>query len=148
VPNPSLNIRIRRLHAHVALPQYGTAGSAAFDLALSEDVTIAPGEVRLVPTGLVIEVPEHMFLAVFARSSTPLKKGLMVANGVGVVDSDFCGPTDELKIPILNIRKEPVHLAAGDRIAQGIILPSPRVTWDEVGELRGQSRGGFGATGR
>jgi dUTP pyrophosphatase len=143
-----LRLRIRRLHPHVTLPQYGTAGAAAFDLALSEDVTIAPGEVRLVPTGLVIEVPEGMFLAVFARSSTPLKKGLMVANGVGVVDSDFCGPTDELKVPILNITSQPVRLVAGDRIAQGIILPSPRVEWDEVTELRSDSRGGFGATGR
>ena len=143
-----MRLRIRRLHPHVTLPQYGTAGAAAFDLALSEDVTIAPGEVRLVPTGLVIEVPEGMFLAVFARSSTPLKKGLMVANGVGVVDSDFCGPTDELKVPILNITSQPVRLVAGDRIAQGIILPSPRVEWDEVTELRSDSRGGFGATGR
>jgi dUTP pyrophosphatase len=143
-----LAVRIRRLHPHVNLPQYGTSGAAAFDLALSEDVTIAPGEVRLVPTGLVIEVPERMFLAVFARSSTPLKKGLMVANGVGVVDSDFCGPTDELKIPLINITKEPVHLVTGDRIAQGIILPSPRVEWEEVPELRAESRGGFGATGR
>ena len=143
-----LAVRIRRLHPHVHLPQYGTSGAAAFDLALSEDVTIAPGEVRLVPTGLVIEVPERMFLAVFARSSTPLKKGLMVANGVGVVDSDFCGPTDELKIPLINITKEPVHLVTGDRIAQGIILPSPRVEWQEVTELRADSRGGFGATGR
>jgi len=146
--SPTLHVRIRRLHPHVALPAYGTAGSAAFDLALSEDVTIAPGEVRLVPTGLVIEVPERMFLAVFARSSTPLKRGLMVANGVGVVDSDFCGPTDELKIPILNITTQPVHLVVGDRIAQGIILPSPRVQWDEVSALREESRGGFGATGK
>jgi len=143
-----LRLRIRRLHPHVALPQYGTAGAAAFDLALSEDVTLAPGEVRLVPTGLVIEVPEGMFLAVFARSSTPLKKGLMVANGVGVVDSDFCGPTDELKVPLLNITSDPVPLVRGDRIAQGIILPSPRVEWDEVSEIRSDSRGGFGATGR
>jgi len=101
-----------------------------------------------VPTGLVIEVPDGMFLAVFARSSTPLKKGLMVANGVGVVDSDYCGPNDEIKIPILNITSQPVQLVTGDRIAQGIILPSPRVEWDEVGEIRSDSRGGFGATGR
>jgi dUTP pyrophosphatase len=143
-----LRLKIRRLHPHVQLPQYGTAGAAAFDLALSEDVTIAPGEVTLLPTGLVVEVPNGMFLAVFARSSTPLKRGLMVANGVGVVDSDFCGPTDELKVPIVNITKAPVHLAAGDRVAQGIILPSPRVEWQEVEELREESRGGFGATGR
>jgi dUTP pyrophosphatase len=143
-----IKVRIRRLDPSVELPAYGTNGSAAFDLAASADTTIAPGEVRLVPTGLVIEVPEGMFLAVFARSSTPLKRGLMVANGVGVVDSDYCGPTDEVKIPALNFTALPVQIARGDRIAQGILLPSPRVEWEEVGELRAGSRGGFGATGK
>jgi dUTP pyrophosphatase len=142
-----LKIRIRRLDPSIDLPAYGTDGSAAFDLAASETTVIAPGEVRLVPTGLVIEVPAGMFLAIFARSSTPLKRGLMVANGVGVVDSDYCGPSDEIKVPTLNFTAAPVTVAKGDRIAQGILLPSPRVVWDEVGELRGGSRGGFGATG-
>jgi dUTP pyrophosphatase len=141
-------VRIRRLDASVDLPAYATDGSAAFDLAASTDTTIAPGEVRLVPTGLVIEVPEGMFLAVFARSSTPLKRGLMIANGVGVVDSDYCGPTDEVKIPTLNITAAPVQVSKGDRIAQGILLPSPRVEWEEVEALSNASRGGFGATGR
>ncbi len=77
-----------------------------------------------------------MFLAVFARSSTPLKRGLMVANGVGVVDSDYCGPADEIKVPVINVTTGPVRLSAGDRIAQGILLPAPRVSWEEVGELR------------
>ena len=142
-----LKVRIRRLDPSVELPAYGTDGSAAFDLAASETTVIAPGEVRLVPTGLVIEVPAGMFLGVFARSSTPLKRGLMVANGVGVVDSDYCGPSDEIKVPTLNFTAAPVTVAKGDRIAQGILLPSPRVEWDEVGELRAGSRGGFGATG-
>ncbi len=141
-------VRIRRLDASVDLPCYATDGSAAFDLAASEDTLIAPGEVRLVPTGLVIEVPQGMFLAVFARSSTPLKRGLMVANGVGVVDSDYCGPTDEVKIPTLNFTALPVQVAKGDRIAQGILLPAPHVVWEEVGELRASARGGFGASGR
>jgi len=141
-------VRIRRLDPSVALPSYATAGSAAFDLAASETVVLAPGEVRLVPTGLVIEVPAGMFLGVFARSSTPLKKGLMVANGVGVVDSDYCGPTDEIKIPTINITKAPVEVARGDRIAQGILLPSPQIAWEEVDELAASSRGGFGGTGR
>jgi dUTP pyrophosphatase len=141
-------VRIRRLDPSVELPRYATAGSAAFDLAASADTTIAPGEVRLVPTGLVIEVPEGMFLGVLARSSTPIKKGLMVANGVGVVDSDYCGPTDEVKIPTLNFTSSPVHVAKGDRIAQGILLPSPQIEWEEVEELATTSRGGFGGTGR
>jgi dUTP pyrophosphatase len=141
-------VRIRRLDPSVELPSYATAGSAAFDLAASETIVIAPGEVRLVPTGLVIEVPAGMFLGVFARSSTPLKKGLMVANGVGVVDSDYCGPTDEIKVPTINITKGPVEIKKGDRIAQGILLPAPQIEWEEVSELATASRGGFGGTGR
>lgn len=140
-------IRIRRLQPHVALPAYQTTGSAAFDLAASEALTIAPGEVRLVPTGLVIEIPPGMFLGIFARSSTPQKRGLMVANGVGVVDSDYCGPHDEVKIAVLNVSGAVVSVAPGDRLAQGIVLPAPRIEWEEVTDLRPSSRGGFGATG-
>jgi dUTP pyrophosphatase len=140
-------VRIRRLRPTAALPRYESDGAAAFDLAASEDVAIAPGEVALVPTGLVIEVPAGMFLALFARSSTPLKRGLMVANGVGVVDSDYCGPADEVKIAVLNFTKAAVHVKAGDRLAQGIILPAARVAWEETGIVRKESRGGFGSTG-
>jgi dUTP pyrophosphatase len=142
-----MNIRIRRLHPHVSLPEYQTPGSAAFDLAASEAATIAPGKMALIATGLVIEVPPGMFLGVFARSSTPLKRGLVIANGVGVVDSDYCGPHDEVKIAVLNVTPAPVSIQPGDRIAQGVILPAPRVSWEEAGELNPTSRGGFGATG-
>jgi dUTP pyrophosphatase len=100
-----------------------------------------------VPTGLVVEVPQGMFLAIFARSSTPLKRGLAVANGVGVVDPDYSGPQDEVKVALLNFRTTPATVRRGDRIAQGIFLPAPRVTWVEVDEIRAASRGGFGATG-
>src|SRR4029078_12542681 len=122
-------------------------GAAAFDLAASEDMTIDPGEVALVPTGLVIEVPAGMFLAIFARSSTPLKRGLMVANGVGVVDPDYCGPADEVKIAVLNFTVRRVTVSAGDRIAQGILLPATRIQWLESGPAKTSSRGGFGSTG-
>jgi dUTP pyrophosphatase len=142
-----LNVRIRRLRPSVQLPRYESAGAAAFDLAASDPVTIAAGEIALVPTGLVIEVPQGYFLGVFARSSTPLKRGLMVANGVGVVDSDYCGPTDEIKIPIVNVSRVSVEVQAGDRLAQGILLPAPRVVWEEADDLRNESRGGFGSTG-
>jgi dUTP pyrophosphatase len=140
-------VRIHRLHPHISLPEYQTAGSAAFDLAASDDVTIAPGEVKLVPTGLIIEVPAGMFLGIFARSSTPLKRGLMVANGVGVVDSDYCGPQDEIKVAVINVSGAVVDVKRGDRLAQGVLLPAPRVEWEEVSELQAKSRGGFGATG-
>jgi dUTP pyrophosphatase len=142
-----ITVRIRRLSPSVPLPRYESAEAAAFDLAASEDATIGPGEVALVPTGLVIEVPPGMFLGIFARSSTPLKRGLMVANGVGVVDPDYCGPADEVKIAVLNFTGAPVTVAAGDRIAQGILLPAARVTWEETDAAPKESRGGFGSTG-
>ena len=126
---------------------YGTSEAAGFDLAASADVVVPPRSIVLVPTGLVIGVPAGHFLAIFARSSTPLKRGLMVANGVGVVDPDYCGPTDEVRLQLLNITDEPVHISRGDRLAQGIILPAPRVTWQEVPAIRDGSRGGFGSTG-
>jgi dUTP pyrophosphatase len=140
-------VRITRLNDRVSLPTYQTAGSAGFDLAASEPVSVPPGAVVLVPTGLVIEVPEGHFLGVFARSSTPLKRGLMVANGVGIVDSDYCGPRDEIKIEVYNFTPATVEIAAGDRLAQGLILPFVRADWQEQDTAGRSSRGGFGSTG-
>lgn len=143
-----MTVRIRRLSPDVQLPAYGTAGAAAFDLAASCDVDIPPREIRLVPTGLVVQVPPGAFLAILARSSTPLKRGLMVANGVGVIDSDYCGPTDEVKIQVINVTDAPVRVGKGERIAQGMVLAAPRVEWEEVHDSAAPSRGGFGSTGR
>ena len=143
-----LPVRIRRLRTSAALPEYHTPGSAGFDLAASENITVQPGAIELIPTGLVVEVPDGHFLGIFARSSTPLKRGLVVPNGVGVVDSDYCGPDDEIKIQVLNITAAPVHVTAGDRIAQGILIPIVRADWRETdADFRDGSRGGFGATG-
>ncbi len=132
----------------IPLPTYGTDEAAGFDLAAAHDLVIAPRQIALVRTGLVIEVPTGHFLGIFARSSTPLKRGLLVANGVGVVDPDYSGPTDEIMIQVLNITDADVHVTRGDRLAQGIVLPAPRVVWDEVSDIRAGARGGFGATGR
>ena len=144
-----ISVRIHRLHPDVPLPRYETDGAAGFDLAASEDVVVPPVGLALIPTGLVIQAPPGHFLGVFARSSTPLRRGLMVANGVGVVDEDYCGPNDEVKIQVFNFTGAPVTVARGDRIAQGLFLPVSRVAWDETGGAhREASRGGFGATGR
>src|SRR5438067_1127568 len=143
-----LPVRIRRLDSAVALPAYQTSGAAGFDLSANADVVVPPGTIMLVPTGLVIQVPDGYFLGIFARSSTPIKKGLMVANGVGVVDPDYCGETDEVKIQVLNFTSAPVQIARGDRIAQGLFIPVARAAWQEAdADLRDGSRGGFGATG-
>src|SRR6266550_5244722 len=143
----AMRLKIRRLDSTVPLPTYATEEAAGFDLAASQDVKLAPGQIVLVPTGLVIEVPSGHFLAILARSSTPLKRGLMVANGVGVLDPDYCGPKDEVRIQVLNISGAEVQVKRGDRLAQGIVLPAPRVSWQEVSDLREVTRGGFGATG-
>lgn len=142
-----MRLKIRRLDPTISLPTYGTDEAAGFDLAAGHDVTVPPGRIALIRTGLVIEVPSGHFLGIFARSSTPLKRGLMVANGVGVLDPDYSGPTDEIMIQVLNVTDTDVHVRRGDRLAQGIVLPAPRVTWTEVSEIREVARGGFGATG-
>ena len=147
--SPALSrfVPIHRLDPAVPLPKYESAGAAGFDLAASIDMTIEPGEVTLVPTGLVIAVPAGHFLGVFARSSTPIKRGLMVANGVGVVDEDYCGPQDEIKIEVFNFTPRAVAVARGDRLAQGIFIPYMRAQWQESATPTRATRGGFGATG-
>jgi dUTP pyrophosphatase len=142
-----MRLKIRRLDPTVALPAYGTDEAAGFDLAAAHDVRVAPGQIALVRTGLVIEVPTGHFLGIFARSSTPLKRGLMIANGVGVIDPDYSGPNDEVRVQVLNFTAADVVLTRGDRLAQAVVLPAPRVTWEEVSEIRQTTRGGFGATG-
>ena len=142
-----MRLKIKRLQSAVGLPEPATAHAAGFDLAAATDMEVPPRSIRLVGTGLVIAVPEGYFLGIFARSSTPLKRGLMVANGVGVIDADYCGPDDEIKIQVLNITDAPVMIARGDRLAQGIVLACPRIEWEEVDEMTVPTRGGFGSTG-
>jgi dUTP pyrophosphatase len=142
-----MKIRIVRLDPAVSLPSYQTAGAAGFDLAASADLTIQPGQIALVPTGLVFAVPAGHFLGIFARSSTPLKRGLVVANGVGVLDSDYSGPTDELKIQLMNVTSAPVDVKRGDRLAQGVIMPFVRAEFEEAASASTPDRGGFGSTG-
>lgn len=141
-----MNVTITRLDPSLPLPAYATAGAAGFDLAAAHDIEVPPREIRLVGTGLVMKVPEGHFLAIFARSSTPLKRGLLVSNGVGVIDADYCGASDEIKIQLLNVTDAPVLVRRGDRIAQGIVLSAPRVVWDEAATTEA-ARGGFGSTG-
>jgi dUTP pyrophosphatase len=142
-----MRLKIKRLDPGISLPEAATGRAAGFDLAAAVDMEVPPKSIRLVGTGLVIGVPDGYFLGIFARSSTPLKRGLMVANGVGVIDADYCGPADEVKIQLLNFTDGPVQVKRGDRLAQGIVLPCPRVEWEEVDDMTVPSRGGFGSTG-
>lgn len=142
-------VRVKKLDPKAVLPTYGSAEAAGADLyaCLEEAVTIAPGEVFWVPTGIALEVPKGCAGLVYARSSMGAKRGLAPANKVGVVDSDYRG---EIKVVLLNHSAQPQTLQPGERVAQFVITPVLQPIYEEVEELTDTSRGasGFGSTGR
>jgi dUTP pyrophosphatase len=142
-----MKVQIKKIDPSVDLPKYHTSESAGFDLASSADMAVGPGEVAKIPTGLVIAAPAGHFLLVAARSSLPLKKGLAMANGIGVIDADYAGPNDEVKLIVYNFTSKPVEVKRGERLAQGIFLPVEQAQWELVEELRETDRGGMGSTG-
>lgn len=141
-----LQVTIKRIDKGLSLPVYTTAGSVGFDLLCREDTEIAPRTIELIPSNVIVRIPDGYMLLLTLRSSTPRRKGLLIPNGVGVIDQDYCGEGDELKVQVLNFREEAVMVKRGERIAQGIFIPIRRVTWNEVDEM-GKGRGGFGSTG-
>lgn len=143
----SESIEVLRIDERAVLPAYQTAGAAAFDFALIEPVTVPPRSVTKVRTGLAIKIPTGYFLQIVARSSSPLKKGLTMANGAAVIDSDYCGPNDEIFLLLLNLTDTQLELPAGERVAQGLILPVLQAQITEVTEMTGTDRGGHGSTG-
>ena len=142
-------MRVKKLHSNAVLPTYGSAEAAGADLyaCLEEAVTIAPGEVYWVPTGIALEVPKGCAGLVYARSSMGAKRGLAPANKVGVVDSDYRG---EVKVVLLNHSNQPQTLQPGERVAQFVITPVLQPVYEEVEELTDTDRGqgGFGSTGK
>ena len=116
------SIRVKKLHPNAKLPTYGSPEAAGADLyaCLEEPVTIAPGEVFWVPTGVALEVPKGCAGLVYARSSLGAKRGLAPANKVGVVDSDYRG---EIRVVLLNHSKQPQIIEPGERVAQFLITP-------------------------
>lgn len=129
------------------LPSYATGGSAGLDLRADEDVVLAPGERKLVPTGLAIELPEGYEAQVRPRSGLALKHGLTMVNAPGTIDTDYRG---EVGVILINHGQERVHLPRGERIAQLVIARYERVEICEVLQLSETERGagGFGHTGR
>ena len=141
-----MDVFFHRLSPETPIPEYKTPGACAFDIAVIEGGTLQPNERKLFPTGLVIAVPAGHALLLFARSSNA-KKGVRLSNSVGVIDQDYCGPNDELKVALHNFGNEPYVVEKGERIAQGLIVPIARATFQERTGATGQDRGGFGTTG-
>ena len=132
------------------VPAYATPGAAAADLCavLDEPLTLAPMQRTLVPTGLAIELPDASCVAlVYARSGLSIKHGLCMANGVGVIDSDYRG---ELRVPMVNLSDTAYTIQPGERVAQLCIAPVWQAGFAAAEELSdtGRGTGGFGSTGK
>lgn len=130
------------------LPAYETAGSAGMDLraAVSDPVTLQPGERTLVPTGLIFEIPEGFEAQVRPRSGLAYKHGVTCLNTPGTIDSDYRG---EVSVLLVNLGQEPFTIERGMRIAQMVIAPvvQARLAESELASVTGRGAGGFGSTG-
>lgn len=147
----NIPVRVRRL-AHnqdLPLPVYATEGAAGMDLlaAIDEPVLIASGQRVLIPTGLAIALPAGYELQIRPRSGLALRNGIVLPNSPGTIDEDYRG---EIQVIVLNTGNEPFRVERGTRIAQAVLAPVVRVTWNEVADLDVTARnaGGFGSTGR
>lgn len=128
------------------LPQRATAASAGYDFFCYEDTIIPPYEIVLIPTGVKCKLDSGYWLMLAVRSSTPRKKHLILANGIGIIDSDYYGNPDndgEIMFQVYNFSNSPVEVKKGERIGQGVCLPYS-LTNDDTAE--GLRQGGFGST--
>jgi dUTP pyrophosphatase len=146
----NVTVKLRRVGQRgppLDLPRYETPGSAGLDLRADEPVSLAPGERRLVPTGLAVEIPHGHEGQVRPRSGLALRLGVGMVNAPGTIDSDYRG---EVGVILVNHGREPVSFARGERIAQLVIAPVVRAELVLVDELADSDRGagGFGSTGK
>ena len=141
-------VNIKKLHEKAVVPTYGSAFAAGADLYACEDapVTLAPGETKLVHTGIAMEIPTGLVGLIYARSGLASKRGLAPANKVGVIDSDYRG---ELMVALHNHGTVAQTVEIGERIAQLVLAPYYAAEFTVVDSLDDTARGagGFGSTG-
>lgn len=131
------------------LPQKGSKNAAGYDFFNPERVEILPGEIKYVKTGIKAKFPENMALLLLNRSSNPKKKGLIVANGIGLIDADYYNNSDnegEMAFAFQNITNDIVVLEAGEKLGQGMFIKYYDVT-DYNSDGVAERKGGFGSTG-
>lgn len=142
-------VRFRRLesNANLPLPARATPHAAGYDVRVAADVELAPGQIALVPTGLVMELPSGIECQVRPRSGLALRHGLTLPNSPGTIDPDYRG---ELGIIMQNLGQETVRLTRGERIAQLVFARFEAPLVEEAEGLRTTARGtgGFGSTGK
>jgi len=140
-------VKIVRVDSSLGMPCYQTLGAVGFDFLARVETKISPGQIGIVPGNLIVEVPDGYMLCLASRSSLPSKKGLLTPHGIGVIDLDYHGPDDEIKIQVYNFTDKEAIIHRGDRIAQGIFVRVDRFEFEEVSKISDNSRGGFGSTG-
>lgn len=130
------------------LPSYASSGASGMDLRadLDQDVIIKPMEIKLIPTGIYVQIPEGYEIQIRARSGLALKHGITMANGIGTIDSDYRG---EIGIILINLGGDDFKIQNGDRIAQMVVMRYQEVQIEEVEEIDTTLRGdkGFGSSG-
>ena len=134
--------QFKQLNENATKPDRATEGSAGYDIAASETVTIQPGQIKLVSTGLAAEMDKDDVMLLIDRSSNPLKRGIVLSNSLGVIDHDYF--PNEFKGMFTNISDKPVTLEAGQRIMQAVFVKYGLVDDDNAS---GKRTGGFGSTG-
>ncbi|WBU59365.1 dUTP diphosphatase [Paracoccus albus] len=145
-----LILRAEGADASLPLPGYETAGAAGADLRADlggGQMTLAPMERKLIPTGLKMQIPPGFEVQIRARSGAALRDGLAMVNGVGTIDSDYRGPVGVIAI---NLSDKPLVISHGDRVAQIVVAPVVQARFTETATLEETARGtgGFGSTGR
>jgi dUTP pyrophosphatase len=142
------NVNIKLICKSGIAPSYETTGSAGADIRayLNEPITLAPGERKLIPTGIFSEIPKGVEAQIRARSGLSIKHGIGLVNGVGTVDSDYRG---EWNVPLINLGQKPYTINNGDRIAQVVFSTYAKADFNVVDEINETERGegGFGHTG-
>ncbi len=142
-----MTVFFKRFDRTVAAPAYQSKGAIGLDLAARVEVTIPPQSVGYIPLNIALRLPEGTWALIAARSSLH-KKGLMMANGIGVGDHDFCGEEDEYRAALFNFSSQPVIVEKGERVAQLIVMQGEQIIFEELEHFDGAaSRGGFGSTG-
>ena len=144
-----VKILVKKFDKNIKLPSYKTDGSSGMDLIayIKNKLTINPGKIAKVPTGIALAIPKNYEVQIRPRSGLAAKKGISVFNTPGTIDSDYRG---EIKIILINLSKKPFIIKSGDRVAQMILCPVVKGKLKVVKNLPStvRGKGGFGSTGR
>lgn len=143
-----MKLKIKRIDKELPIPKFATEGSVGLDTYVREDIVVGSSSWKLIPLNLIIKAPEKAFIAVLPRSSTFKNTGLMLANSIGVIDRDYCGPHDEICALVYNTNRSNLVINKGDRLFQLLFINCETPEIEETDEdFKQYSRGGHGSTG-